>query len=247
MAAKVITEFKGHSGCGVYLMGKRQNLFVRKTGNFQRNLDQLNVLADRFPVPKVYNVTAAHMDMEYIHGLDIRSFLISNPADSLADFLIVTLTKLSLDAVEKDYSPVYQQFLSQVDYTKLPFTQEQFYESLPKILPSSSYHGDLTLENLVYNTNTGFYMIDCSVGIWDSYVFDIAKMRQDLKSRWFLRHSPALLETKLDYIQDQILQQFPIAASDSLLILMLLRVLKYCQPGDLNWNFLNKEIHKLWK
>lgn len=247
MAAKVITEFKGHSGCGVYLMGKRENLFVRKTGNFHRNLTQLQTLADRFPVPKVFSVTSNHMDMEYIHGLDMRSFLISNPAEALAEFLIVTLTKLSRDSVSKDYTPVYQEFLDQIDFKPLPFTSDEFLDSLPRHLHASTYHGDLTLENLVYNTNTGFYMIDCSVGIWDSYIFDIAKLRQDLECRWFLRNCPAMLETKLMYIQDRILAQFPEGASNSLLILMLLRVMRYCQVGDINWKFLQKEIHRLWK
>ena len=247
MAAKVITEFKGHSGCGVYLMGKRQNLFVRKTGDFARNAAQLSVLADKFPVPKIFSTTANHIDMEYIHGLDMRSFLISNPAEPLADFLIKILEQLSIGSTDKDYTEIYISFLKAIDYTDLPFTQTELFSTLPKIIPSSTYHGDLTLENLVYNTNTGFYMIDCSTGLWDSYIFDIAKLRQDLDCKWFLRNNPAMLETKLDYIKEKILTHFPGAQNDSLLILMLLRVLRYCQYNDTNYNFLISEIKRLWK
>ena len=247
MAAKVITELKGHSGCGVYLMGKRQRLFVRKTGNFQRNADQQILLEKNFPVPQIFSITSTHMDMEYIHGLDMRNFLISHPAELLSTFLINILDKFAADSKLKDYTVAYETFLDRVDFSLLPFTKEDLIEKLPRQLHSSTYHGDLTLENIIYNPQLGFYLIDCSTGLWDSYIFDIAKLRQDLECRWFLRNNPAMLETKITYIQDQLFAKFPIGKSDYLLILMLLRVLQYCKFDDSNWQFLHREIKRLWK
>jgi tRNA A-37 threonylcarbamoyl transferase component Bud32 len=247
MAAKVITEFKGHSGCGVFLMGKRGNLFVRKTGNFLRNIQQQKVLLENFYVPKIFNVTESHVDMEYIHGLDMRSFLIAHPANSLIDFLVVTIKKFAAQSTSKTYLDSYTSFLTQFNYSQFPFAAQELVDKLPAVVPSGLYHGDLTLENIIYNSNMGFAMIDCSVGIWDSYVFDLAKLRQDLHCKWFLRNNPAMLESKLGFIQNSILEEFPEANNDATLILMLMRVLRYCKVGDPNYEFLIKEINKLWK
>lgn len=246
MAARVIHEFRGHSGSQVCLMGKRGNLFVRKTGNFQRNLEQLQTLVD-FPVPRVYGHTAAHMDMEYIHGLDMRAYLINNPPEALSEFIIDIVEKFAQQSVAKDYTEVYQTFLANTDFDPLPFTQQQLLDQLPSTLPQSKYHGDLTLENIIFNANQGFYLIDCATGIWDSYVFDIAKLRQDLTCYWFLRSHPAMLQTKLSLIQQQLLSRFTEGKNDALLILMLLRVIRYCEPSDTDHVFLIKEIEKLWK
>ena len=245
MAARVIKELKGHSGSTVFLMNKHNRLFVRKTGDFARNLNQFQKLT-AYNIPRVYSVTSTFFDMEYIHGLDMRSFLINYPAEILAEGLLEILNQFATQALPKDYSEVYNNFFDRVDFAHLPFTRAEFERCLPKQLYISPYHGDLTLENLIYN-NQRFYMIDCSEGVWDSYIFDIAKLRQDLECQWFLRDNPAMLQNKLAYIQDRILQRFPIANDTSLLILMLLRVVRYCEVNDKNWKFLIGEIHKLWK
>lgn len=246
MAARIVKEFKGHSGCGVYLMTKHQKLFVRKTGSFQRNLEQLTIL-NNFPVPKIYSSTSDFIDMEYIHGLDIRTYLINFSSDLLSNFLLDLLNQFAQTSINKDYSSIYIKFLDGLDFFYcLNFTKEDLYNRLPKTLPQSLYHGDLTLENIIYSSR-GFYIIDCASGIWDSYIFDIAKLRQDLECKWFLRNNPAMLENKLDNIQRNLLQTYPDASNNAMLILMLLRVVKYCQPNDLNWQFLIKEINRLWK
>lgn len=129
---------------------------------------------------------------------------------------------------------------------QFPFTQEELIDRLPKKLPRSMYHGDMTLENIMY-VDPDFYMIDAVTTEYDSYIFDIAKMRQDLECKWFLRNTDVRLDTKLQNIQDAIRQKYEIAFDDNLLILMLLRVIRYCKEGDANYNFLMKEIKRLWK
>jgi len=116
---------------------------------------------------------------------------------------------------------------------------------LPKVLPSSIYHGDLTLENILYTEN-GFFIIDPVTVEYDSYVFDIAKMRQDLQCNWFLRNCTINLSVKLQDLQNEILRKFPVANNDCLLILMLLRVFLHTDNKDSNYLFLHKEIHGLW-
>jgi hypothetical protein len=104
----------------------------------------------------------------------------------------------------------------------------------------------MTLENVLYS-DKGFYLIDAVTTEYDSYIFDIAKMRQDLECKWFLRNTDVRLDTKLQNIQDSLKEHFPKYFDDNLVILMLMRVIQYCEKNDSNYNFLMKEIHKLWK
>ena len=108
------------------------------------------------------------------------------------------------------------------------------------------YHGDLTLENIMHS-DAGFYMIDPVTSEYDSYIFDIAKMRQDLECKWFVRKEHLKLDVKLEYIQNKILDEFPLANNDYLLILMLLRVWNYTIPKTKEQRFILENIIKLWK
>jgi aminoglycoside phosphotransferase family enzyme len=132
------------------------------------------------------------------------------------------------------------------DNTELPFSKEEFISRLPVFLPQSNYHGDLTLENIL-KTKDRFCLIDAVTIEYDSYIFDIAKLRQDLECKWFLRSSSAMLDNKLKNIQTQIFLRYPNANNDYLLILMLLRVYKHAKANTLEQDFLIREITKLWK
>lgn len=245
MTAKLIQQFQGHSGSEVYLMRKPDRLFVRKINNIDRNYDRLVALQD-YAVPRLYGRQGDTMDIEYIHGLDMRTYLIGNSAEKLCEFLIDTLKSFAQDSTKKNYTPTYELFLKDIDFSNLPFDQASLLDGLPSRLPQSQYHGDLTLENIIWTTQ-GFYMIDCSSGPWDSWVFDFYKLQQDLECQWFLRNQPAMIENKLRYIQDTLTLHLNLEFDSNFTILMLLRVLKHCQPGDANEQFIIREILKLWK
>jgi len=186
--------------------------------------------------------------MEYIHGLDMKTYLIHNNTSSLINFITDTIDSLSDDSVYKDYTDTYIKKLEwMLDDKNLPFTRDELIDRLPKKLPQSTYHGDLTLENIIYRTSGGFYMIDAVTVEYDSYIFDIAKMRQDLECKWFLRNTNLRLDTKLQHIQDKLRRWYPDAFDDSLLILMLLRVYLHTNIGDKDYDFIMKEIKRLWK
>jgi hypothetical protein len=91
-------------------------------------------------------------------------------------------------------------------------------------------------------------MIDPSTGPYDSWIFDIAKLRQDLDGKWFIRNGKQSdLEIELTQIKESLKQYFPEAFDDYLYILMLLRVYKYSQHYSTEQMFLLEEIKKLWK
>lgn len=248
MEEKVIKELNGHSGSRIYLMQNDQTIFVRKIGNVERNYERMTALKrDGYPVPQIYKKDGELLDMEYIHGLDIRSYLLSGNIHLLEDFIIKNLKQLSQNSQDKDYLPIYEEKLKWVNDSKeLPFTRKELISKLPRFLPQTNYHGDMTLENILYSENT-FYFIDCVTIEYDSYLFDIAKMRQDLECKWFLRNKPAMLDVKLQNIQEKILSIYPEANDNYLLILMLLRVFLHTKQGDDNYKFILREIYRLWK
>jgi tRNA A-37 threonylcarbamoyl transferase component Bud32 len=245
---KIIKELHGHSGSKVYLKEIDGVYCVEKVGNTSRNVERMSALHKLgYHVPKIYLTIDDSLLMEYIHGLDMENYLIHNNINQLYNFISETIDDFSNDSEMKDYTDTYFNKLAWLDKTKnMPFTKYDLIAKLPKVLPKSTYHGDFTLENILH-TNTGFVMIDPVTIEYDSYVFDLAKLRQDIECKWFLRNSESKLDTKLEILNSKLKKTYSQDIDDSLLILMLLRVLKHCEIGDDNYNFLMKEIHRLWK
>ena len=243
-----IKELKGFSGSKIYLMKNDRGLFIRKMDNTDRNYIKLNELSKDFKVPKIYSYDNNVLDMEYIHGLDMKSYLTVRDTRRLTEFLINILTFFSENTQIVDYTETYKDRLK---YIKLSsdtvFTKEQLLEKLPKRLPRSKYFGDLTLENVIYGEDGQFYLIDGMTSEYDSYIFDIAKLRQDLECKWFLRNTKLYLDVKVENIQDKLLEKFELANNNYLLILMLLRVYRYTTSGSLEEDLLIKEMNRLWK
>jgi tRNA A-37 threonylcarbamoyl transferase component Bud32 len=229
-------------------MQQGEHLFVRKVGNIDRNHEKMCLLSQlNFPVPQVLNKSDDTLDMQYIHGLDITNYLLTHNHNKLVDFIIDIIDKFKQTTVLKDYADTYKSKLIDVDYTYLPFTGEELLARLPKLLPQSTCHGDFTLENIIHAEDEQFYLIDPSTGPYDSWVFDLAKMRQDLDAKWFLRNKSAILDVKLHSIKQSLKEHYPEAFDNHLYILMLLRVYVYATPNTKEHTLLLNEIQKLWK
>jgi hypothetical protein len=248
---KFITQLNGFSNSTVSLMKEYSTgkLFVRKQGDIIRNYEKLSLLStNNFPVPKIYNYDKTNdvLDMEYIHGIDMKSFLLRYPTSSLITFIEDIINRFISTNAVKDYSKTYIDQLSVINFSFLPFTMDDLYEKLPKILPQSLCHGDFTLENLIYSNDGQFYIIDTVTGPYDSWVFDIAKMRQDINGHWFVRNEKIDLSVQLKIIHDYLSLKFPEAFHDSLYILMLLRVYRHCQVDTNEHLLITEEIKKIW-
>jgi len=245
---KIIKEFSGHSGCKVFLKELNSKKYVEKVGSIDRNIERMTALYGMgYPVPKIYSVECETMSMEYLHGLDMKTYLIHNNIYRLFDFICNILNSFSNNSETKDYTNVYYEKLKWLNVNNdMPFSKDEFISKLPKKLPQSTYHGDLTLENILY-TDPGFHLIDPVTIEYDSFIFDIAKLRQDLECKWFLRGTNIKLEVKLQNLQQKLKLNYPEAFDDNLLILMLLRVYLHTKPGDFENQFIMKEIRRLWK
>lgn len=244
---KIVRELKGHSGSKVLLVTDDTNTFVRKIGNVERNAERLKELRESgYRVPQIYQYDGHTLDMEYIHGLDMKTYLSTNGINKLNDFIIGTLSSFSENTVYKDYTEVYNTKLNWMNGSEpFPFSKQQLIDKLPKILPKSMYHGDMTLENIM-SCDDGFCLIDGVFVEYDSFIFDIAKMRQDMECKWFIRNEKIKIDVKLKNLQENILNYFPQANNDALLILMLLRVYLYTKAGDCDRIFIEREISRLW-
>lgn len=250
MAARIVQQFHGHSGSKIFLMTKHGRLFVRKQGNIARNLAQYTNLkkhVSSIPMPEIYHAFDDTIDMEYIDGVDMRTYLIENDPEPLLNFLKSVLTKFNMCIEFINYQSTVENFLDMIDFDHMPVTAEEILKLVPVNLPKSHYHGDLTLENILWHPDKGFYLIDVQSGIWDSYIFDICKLRQDIECGWFLRNNPAELDEKLQYLRQGLLTQWPAADNPSLLTLMLLRVYRYCDAGSEEQKFIVEAIENLWK
>jgi len=248
MEEKIIKEFTGHSGCKIRLMKGFGRLYVRKDGEISRNVERMKTLfKDNYPVPALYYSNDNQLEMEYIQGLDIVEYLQTRSVNKLANFINNTMTAFSGSGVMKNYSDVYDKKLDWVDKAKdLPFKKKELISRLPKQIPQTTYHGDFTLENLIYDGDE-FIMIDPVTIEYDSYVFDLDKLRQDLECKWFLRNKSVKLDVKLQNLQEMIFDRHYLTNNNYLLILMLLRVYPYTKEYDSNRKFILKEIYRLWK
>lgn len=243
---KLLKELKGHSGSVVELRENEYRRYVRKIGNVERNAERLMALWRIVPVPKVYFYNGDILDMEYVHGTDMKNYLLNNSTFRLNAFLVNHLSYFARYSIDKDYTQTYVDWLDKVKDWHFTFTKSELLDRLPKILPQSTYHGDMTLENIIH-TGQDFMFIDPVTLPFDSYIFDIAKLRQDIDCGWFLRNDTIKLESKLLNISETIMTEFPEADNDYILILMLLRVYCHCEKDSLEYDFIMREVNRLWK
>ena len=103
----------------------------------------------------------------------------------------------------------------------------------------------MTLENILYETKGNFILIDPLTTEYNSYVFDLAKLRQDIVCKWFIRGEKLYFDSKLKALNDT-LKNYKHFNNDYLLILMLMRVLPYTYVNNDKY-FVESEIKKLWK
>lgn len=242
---QLVKHLKGHSGATVSLYKEDSEYFVIKE-NYARareSVDLLNALP--FPTPTVYEVSDNRIVMEYINGLDIKTYLEAadtNQIEMLVDFLSEYITYCLNNSVMYDYN---QEVLSKKQSIKKHINLEKL--NFNTNLNKSIIHGDFTLENILYYNNQ-FYFIDANPTDLDSIVFDVNKLRQDLDCLWFVRNEKNQLHFKIicAKIKEKLEKRFPDLFDDKIFIFMLSRILPYTKDR-VTKNFLKKEINKLWQ
>lgn len=243
----IITTFSGYSGSRVELVTENDKVFVRKTCNTHRNYSRLKALTSQgYPVCRVLDYKDDVINLEYIHGLDMLNYLQQNDPKNLLAFLIDLISAFAKNHRVQDYSQIYDDKLTDIDFASLPFTKIELLSRLPRFLHASDYHGDLTLENIIYSEKRGFVLIDAVDIEYDSYQFDLAKLAQDVICKWFLRHKRINLDYKLLVIEQGLADKFG-EIQPELIISQLLRVYRHTGQDIVTRNFLENKMRSLWK
>jgi tRNA A-37 threonylcarbamoyl transferase component Bud32 len=243
----IIKQFIGHSGAIVNLSESDNRLVVEKSGmGTARNYTQMIALGHHVPQPRLLSYTDQVLTMEYVPSTDMIHYLINENRKPLINFIKSTYTTLSgiVYNTAKDYMPVYQRRLAAAEW--LPASAAAICQLLPRYLQQTLYHGDFTMNNILYDYNNArFVLIDAVTTDLDSIHFDISKLRQDLDCKWFVRDTKVLLSNRLLAINEELASHCEYYNNNAMAILTLLRVWPYSTPEDKQW--LAEQLDKLWK
>ena len=134
----IIHNQRGFSGALVEIISDG-DWVVKKTGNINRNVTQLELLKDTgLPVPGIIHHDADTLVMEYIDGLPIDTFIGSYGIRDLFRDIVKYITYFKQDTVDFDYTGVYNGFLAEIDFTHLPFTSGELLSRYPEYYPVQS-------------------------------------------------------------------------------------------------------------
>lgn len=243
----IIKQLTGHSGATVNLVEKDNKIVVEKFGKgTDRNHAQMLVLGHSAAQPTILSYDNGHLVMEYVPSTDMKHYLINENRTQLVHFIKSTYDTLSgiIYDQTKDYLPVYERRLSAAEW--LPASIGEIIALLPRYLPQTLYHGDFTMNNILYDYNNArFVLIDAMTTDLDSIHFDISKLRQDLDCGWFIRDSNLLLSNRLLTLSEELGSYCAYYNNNAMAILALLRVWPYSSELDKKW--LADQIDKLWK
>lgn len=267
----------GLSGCEVILDTETNR--VTKTGpsevisrnvNSHLMLQSVPIACHFLPILHDYQYTKlgtpSYMVMEYIHGYDMANALLYVKTNHITSFLNHAIwsfinqgpgrpgtIKQYADTILTATMPV----LSRVDGEvfgdlSLPWKNHVESNSSKLNFMQSPYHGDFTLDNMLYSTHRKkFYLIDGLTTAYDSYAFDLAKLRLDLEGRWFLRNRPEFntptIRNRLFMLHQFMHKMFTHYSNNISYIAMMLRVYPYTKEKSNERKLLNHELFRMMR
>ncbi len=237
----IVKEFKGHSGCRVFLLEKDGILKVKKISSsesynsrLEKQIEkQLNFNSSFAKAPKIFNSgfddSKLWYEMEFINGLNFCDFVESKTKVEILHFFSTIMefirnnnsiagdiqsevsTKVQNLRVGKRYD-YYKEHILDYDWDKVK---------------KSYCHGDLTFENIIFSNNS-LYFIDFLDSFANSRVIDYSKVLQDLFFAWSWRsrtNKPFVKIIELfDVLKEQI-EEEELLASKKMLCLGILRII----------------------
>lgn len=278
-------ELKGHSGCRIYLIiPEGSSALVRK---ISKEIGYNERLRKQCFKQKTYRSNYAHVpevleegmindlyyyDMEYVRGISVSSMLESCSVDkieSISNFLvnIVNENQKTETFDENGWtSAIAHKLKSTFDNIPKRCCNKTIKESFELLsnhkwtdIGTSSSHGDLTLENIIYSYDEKFYLIDFLDTFYETWIIDMSKILQDLVVGWAFRHQFMKTDAISENTKIRILllnKQFISSIEDVLvneklwddiyacLLLNLLRIIPYIQDDRIHV-FLNKSINTI--
>lgn len=210
---EIVKVLKGHSGCRVELCSTQGQYFINKTAKdasygprLARQIEKQVRLARLIPLPEVIekslDAVPVQYKMAYVSGLDFRQVCLNRPMSWIDAFVNVLF-----DTVDKMYDAKINLKLEPLFQSKIRSIEQALYENelcdvgqlnlaLTALknhdfgsVPATESHGDLTMENIIFQSNDAITFIDVLDGELESVWLDIAKLLYDLEIGWSLRES----------------------------------------------------------
>jgi hypothetical protein len=208
---KPLLQLEGRSGCKIETLIDNGAVMVRKySSDFEYNerlckqamKQRAFASTDTFKTPIIKNIVRgssdqlAYVEMEYINGLSYSEYLESITINELH-----TVIEASISFIQNSF---HSSSLAKVDNEQFYQKAESVYKlleqnvsiELPKKvlthllhskpegeLPIGSCHGDFTLSNMLFKTNT-IYLFDFLDSFVESPIIDYVKLRQDTCFGW---------------------------------------------------------------
>ena len=254
----LIKELSGFSGCKIQLLSLNGN-YVRKISKnvhynkrLQKQMEKQVFFQTysnkKIGTPKIiqsgYQSDLFYFDMEYIQGSTlVEEIMLSTNLSKITNDLLEIIKLISAinlgfdvslsDAVSKKISEI--QFEEDI-LSKMIIKAK----NMPTIA-ATFCHGDLTLENIIYDRNIDkYYLIDFLDNFADHYWFDIAKIFQDVEGYWYAFKNPELdkevLKIKMFFINKVItslLESNYLTHHSFLNALNFLRIIPYAKAEQL--------------
>tara|TARA_Y100000034_G_scaffold128907_1_gene184396 strand:+ start:625 stop:1419 length:795 start_codon:yes stop_codon:yes gene_type:complete len=261
----IIKQFKGHSGCKVFLHEKNNNKFVRKISSspsYNKRLErqmykQENFKSSYIRTPKILNSGEEKdlffFDMEYIGGVTFSNYISSTTIQNsnLIMEKLLRLIEQNNDGNDDFTNAIYDKIQDITD--KISFSGEPYKSYCLDFdwanISTGFCHGDLTFENiLIYKSQ--IYLIDFLDSFMNTKYIDISKLLQDVMLMWSWRNCEKFPLIKNIYMYDKIMLSLDDNEKEivqRLLVLNLLRIFPYadeqsCMVVKNSLNFLKEKF-----
>ena len=269
------TNLGGHSGCQILLCEDESGeAFVRKISSsidynerlLTQKEKQENFHSGMIKVPQVFGDGYLgnglyYFDMEYVHGITLAEYIKEvevNEIKGIVDVLISSARKerkcQSGVASPESFQNKIQDLkhkLSKLDNSIINEALELLAAHDWSRIRSSACHGDMTLENIIVRNNE-LYLIDFLDSFFDSWVFDLSTILQDVEVLWHYRDEKIDNNTaiRLIIMRDLLFNKLQeMMGADYIevyytLLLKLVRIYPYTKD-ELTYTFLNKKTGEI--
>lgn len=269
----------------VYKSTKDQSYFKRliQQGQKQKNA----VTTETIGVPKIQDISvneeSACIKMNYIYARNFVDFFERAPfeevdhfVDAITNYIDLELEHADMEHVSKDVFLVKLQSIVTNCFNNrilssdgialggeigdiINKSKKVFEEHGDIDIPKGFCHGDLTFSNILFASNSKYYLIDFLDSFIETPLQDIVKLRQDSQYGWSIlmymkEHDSIRVRMTLKYIDDKFNEYFSKYEFfnkhyDVLQLMNMLRILPYTKSYEVK-NYLIVTLNKIletWK
>jgi serine/threonine protein kinase len=222
---KSYKTLSGLSGAEIILATKDGKFwFVRKIAKTVEDGNRLKIQANKqlsfsnplFKCPQILEIGEIedkfYFDMEYIKGPDAAKYL-SNASyrniSQFGEFLCEYIDYISENKINDNINNIMQlqnklnSLSSYISETLLSNILSKL-KILKSSLNSTFNHGDLTLENIIINSDGTPYLLDFLNSDFNHYFQDVSKLYQDLSGGWYQRKNISISKCANDFLGQKI-------------------------------------------